>query len=37
LADKGISKRLNRKEIESCFELDYYLRNIDVIFDRLGL
>ena len=37
LADKGISKRLNREEIESCFELDYYLRNIDVIFDRLGL
>ena len=37
LADKGISKRLNRKEIESCFELDYYLRNIEVIFSRLSL
>ena len=37
LADKDILKHLNRKEIESCFELDYYLRNIDVIFKRLRL
>ena len=37
LADQEILKHLTPKEIESCFELDYYLRNIDVIFNRLGL
>ena len=37
LADNGVPKHLNRKEIESCFELDYYLRNIEVIFSRLSL
>lgn len=35
--DKGIANYLNAKEIESCFELDYYLRNIDKIFKKIGL
>ncbi len=35
--DKNIAKYLNNKEIESCFNLDYYLRNIHKIFKRLGL
>lgn len=34
--DKNIAKYLSLKEIESCFELGYYLRNIDAIFKRLG-
>lgn len=33
--DKDIAKYLSSKEIESCFELGYYLRNIDAIFKRL--
>ncbi|MEK6563553.1 MAG: adenylosuccinate lyase [Candidatus Omnitrophota bacterium] len=35
--DKGIANYLNAKEIESCFELDYYLRNVDKIFKKIGL
>jgi len=35
--DKGITNYLSAKEIESCFELDYYLRNVDKIFKRMGL
>lgn len=37
LKDKDIANYLNLKEIKSCFELDYYLRNISRIFKRLGL
>src|SRR3989338_6830498 len=35
--DKGLANYLNAKEIESCFELDYYLRNINKIFKKIGL
>lgn len=35
--DKDVLKYLNTKEIESCFDLDYYLRNVDKIFKRIGL
>lgn len=37
LKDNNITKYLNAKEIESCFELDYYLRNINKIFKKIGL
>jgi len=37
LKDREIQKFLSREEIESCFDLDYYLKNIDLIFKRLGL
>jgi len=37
LKDNNINKYLNAKEIESCFELDYYLRNINKIFKKIGL
>ncbi len=37
LEDKEISSFLRRKELDAIFELDYYLRNIDKIFQRLGL
>jgi adenylosuccinate lyase len=33
--DKEVLKILSAKEIDSCFNLDYYLRHIDYIFDRL--
>ncbi|MDD2688834.1 MAG: adenylosuccinate lyase [Candidatus Omnitrophica bacterium] len=37
LEDKEISSLLSRKELDAIFELDYYLRNVDKIFRRLGL
>ena len=37
LKDNNINKYLNAKEIESCFELDYYLRQINKIFKKIGL
>ncbi|MEW6096840.1 MAG: adenylosuccinate lyase [bacterium] len=33
--DKQILEVLSPKEIDSCFDLDYYLRHIDYIFDKL--
>jgi adenylosuccinate lyase len=33
--DKRVKKYLSRKEIEECFSLDYYLRNVDYIFKRV--
>lgn len=35
LEDKVIGKYLKKSEIEECFELDYYLRNVDKIFGRV--
>jgi adenylosuccinate lyase len=37
LEDKDIRKRLSVHAINRCFELDYYLRNIDIIFKRTGI
>ena len=37
LKDNSITKYLNAKQIESCFNLDYYLRNINKIFKKIGL
>ncbi len=35
LSDRVIDKYLKKSEIEECFELDYYLRNVDKIFERV--
>ncbi len=35
--DKIVNKYLSSKELDSCFYLDYYLRNINKIFKRIGL
>jgi adenylosuccinate lyase len=35
LADKSIGKYLKKSEIEKCFELDYYLKNVGKIFKRV--
>jgi adenylosuccinate lyase len=35
LSDKTIGKYLKKTEIEKCFELGYYLKNIDKIFKRV--
>lgn len=36
-ADADITSRLSAEEIDRTFSLDYYLRNVDQIFRRLGI
>jgi adenylosuccinate lyase len=33
--DQRVKKYLSEKEIDECFSLDYYLRNVDYIFKRV--
>ncbi|MFC1485032.1 adenylosuccinate lyase [bacterium] len=35
--DADITNKLSPSEIDNIFSLDYFLRNIDIIFQRLGL
>jgi adenylosuccinate lyase len=35
--DPAVAARLSPKELDALFDLSYYLRNVDVIFRRLGL
>ena len=35
--DETIKSVLTNEEIDSCFTLDYYLANVDYIYNRLGL
>ncbi len=35
LKDKVVGKYLKKPDIEECFELDYYLQNVDKIFERV--
>ena len=28
---------LSREELDSCFTLEYYLKNVDFIFKRVGI
>ena len=37
LRDKKIKKYLSDKEIKDCFDLRYYLRNVDKIFAKLNI
>jgi adenylosuccinate lyase len=37
LKDKKIKKYLSEKEIRDCFDLRYYLRNVDKIFAKLNI
>lgn len=32
-----VTSRLSREELDACFTLDYYLKNVDYIFDRVGI
>jgi adenylosuccinate lyase len=36
-ADKRITALLEKKELNSLFDYDYYLRHVDEVFERLGL
>jgi adenylosuccinate lyase len=35
--DETISSVLTNEEIDECFTLDYYMKNVDYIFNRLGI
>ncbi|MEI8389025.1 MAG: adenylosuccinate lyase [bacterium] len=37
LKDLRITEKLSVREIESCFDTDFYLRNINKIYERLGI
>ncbi len=37
LKDKEVVKILNPNQIQTCFDIKYYFRNIDKIFSRIGL
>ncbi len=37
LEDREVCRYLNKKELEKIFDLDYYLRNINKIFRKVGL
>jgi len=37
LKDRDVSKYLTRKDLDKIFDLDYYLRNVNKIFRRVGL
>ena len=36
-ASVQVSEKLSREELESCFTLDYYFKNVDEIFRRVGI
>jgi adenylosuccinate lyase len=36
-ADKTITKALSQEEIDEAFDLNHHTRNVDVIFERVGL
>jgi adenylosuccinate lyase len=37
LHDESVLKHLTANEIEDCFNPDYYLRNIEIIYKRMGI
>ena len=36
-ADEGVRANLSEAEIDSCFTLDYYFKNVDYILKRVGI
>ncbi|WP_164670148.1 adenylosuccinate lyase [Virgibacillus doumboii] len=36
-ADEQITERLSQAEIDDCFDYTYHLKNVDAIFERIGL
>ena len=35
--NETVMSNLSREELESCFTLDYYMKNVDHIYRRNGL
>ncbi len=36
-SDNDVSSLLDKNELDECFNMEHHLRNVDTIFDRLGL
>ena len=36
-AEEKITSKLSPAEIEDCFDYNYHLKHVDMIFERLGL
>jgi adenylosuccinate lyase len=36
-ADPAVTERVSAQELKACFEPDWYVRNVDAVFQRLGL
>ena len=36
-SDERISNALTKQEIDDCFDYSYHIRNVDIIFEKLGL
>ena len=37
VANEEIKKHLSKEEIDSCFTLDYYFKNVDFIYKKVGI
>ena len=37
LADEGVMAQLAPEEVEECFTLDYYFKNVEYIYKRVGI
>ena len=37
VSNKEISKILDLKEINECFNIDFFLKNVDIIYNRVGI
>jgi adenylosuccinate lyase len=37
LKDDRVKKYLKDEELKECFDLKYYLKNVDVVFERIGI
>ena len=36
-AEEKITSKLSPEEIDDCFDYNYHFKNVDTIFERLGL
>jgi adenylosuccinate lyase len=37
MTDENVTKVVSKEEIEQCFDAKSYLKNIDTVFQRLGI
>lgn len=37
LKDEKVTKHLTEKEIEDCLDINYYLRNVDSVYEKFGI
>ena len=35
--DEDVQRLLTKEELDECFDLEHHLRNVDRVFERLGL